>query len=425
MEEQMTYTRMLKDRQFLRIFLAGLISRFGDAVDMIAYGFMVYQLTGSAALMAGLYAVNGIPSLFFTMISGVVVTRLPKKHVIWVCDFLRGSVVLLTALLYFYNGLQVWHLYFFTMLNASFESFRAPSNGALFVQMIPRDKIEHATSLNTSARTFAELLGYGMASMIIGLLGVAGAIVLDAVTFFVAGLLIMTLNHKHEVLVKKKLTLKVYVAELKEGIDYALSVPIIRNITLFLGGIMMMIAPFNALQIPYILETLQLDQTGIAVMSVAFMVAMIIGSLLVPTVTKKYGGRKAFIFGGLVLGVGYGGFSIIEVLSGTFYAYIGLGLVSFIMGSTISFMQVPITTCLMGKVDHALITRVMALTNVMGLAAVPIGGGLSGLLVNHIEIPRLFMMTSIGIMLLFLTQIFNRSLYELNMGSSDQTFGQP
>ena len=414
MSEQVNFRAMLRDRKFMQIFIAGIVSRFGDAVDMIAYSFMVYELTGSAVLMAVLYAVNGIPSLIFNMISGVVVTRLPKKHVIWVCDFLRGTVVLFTAILYFSDTLQVWHLYLFTVLNSTFESFRAPSSSSLFVHLISKEQIEHATSLNTSARTFAELIGYGAASMIIGLIGVSGAIFVDALTFYVAGIIIMSIADVNEVLVKTKLTVGVYFEELKEGVMYVVKTPLIKSITLFLGGIMLFIAPFNALQVPYILEYMDMGYLGITIMSITFMVAIILGSLLVPMMTKRFGGRKVFLLGILVVGVGYSGFSIIQFMSGSVYGYIGLVIVTFIMGSTISFMQVPISTALMRQVDQKLITRVFSLVNIMALAAVPIGGGLSGVLVNYISIPVLFAITGGAIILLFISQTFNKTLYGLN-----------
>ncbi len=414
MSGQITFRTMLKDRHFQQIFAAGVISRFGDAVDTIAYSFMVYEMTGSAVLMAALFAVNGIPSLIFSMISGVVVSYMPKKSVVYICDFLRGSVVVLTGILYFTGDLEVWHLYAFTLLNSTFEAFRVPASGVLFVQLIHRDKLEHATSLNNSVRTFAELIGYGAATAIIGLVGVSGAIIVDGITFFIAGIIIMTIVRDKEVLSKEKLTLKRYFTELKEGFTYVRNNPLVRSLTFFLGGLMLMFAPFNALQNPYVLENMALGVEGITVLSVSFMVSMILGSLVVPALSKKIGGRRLFIFGGITTGFGYMSFGFIEVFSGTQAGYVALAVVSMLMGSTISFMNVPLSVTLMKKVDKNLMARVMALINVFSLAAIPIGGGAVGALVNYVEIPTLFFVTSLGVILLFVSQIFNASLKELD-----------
>ena len=44
------YTDIIKnEKNFRYMILANMISRFGDSVDAIAYSWMVYQLTGSAA----------------------------------------------------------------------------------------------------------------------------------------------------------------------------------------------------------------------------------------------------------------------------------------------------------------------------------------------------------------------------------------
>ncbi len=414
MSEEVNFKVMLEDRQFLKLFFAGIISRFGDAVDMIAYAYMVYELTGSAVLMATLFAVSGVPSLIFNMISGVFVTYMPKKRVVWTCDFLRGLVVTVTAVLYFTGLLEVWHLYLFTVLNSTFEAFRAPAATTLIVLVVPKEKIDYAMSLNTSARTFAELIGYGVAAGIVALIGVGGAILVDGITFFTAGVLILLIMMDKESLKKEKLTINVYFRDLKEGIQYVVANPLILTITFFIGGIMFFFSPFNALQMPYVLEVLDLGMTGISVLSICFMVAMIIGSLMVPKLSRNIGYRNLFLVGGIVVGIGYFALGLIQVFAGMFVGYIALGLVAFCMGSTLTFIQVPISIALMKKVDKDLIPRVSSVVGVLGLASVPIGGAIVSVLITVIEMSTLFYITSVAIIVLFVSQIFNRSLKEMD-----------
>lgn len=414
MSDKVNYKSLLKDKNFLKIFIAGIISKFGDSVDVIAYSYMVYELTGSATLMAALFAVNGIPSFVFNMVSGVVVSYMHKKRVIYVCDALRGLVVLVTGVLYFTGYIAVWHLYLFTILNSTLEAFRAPSSSSLFVQIISKDKLEHATSLNTSARTFAELIGYAAAGILIGVIGVGGAIIIDGVTFFVSAFIIMRIVMDSEVLTKEKLTVKRYFMDLGEGFTYLKKDPFILSLSLFAGGMMFFVAPFNALQGAYVLEVLDLGAIGISVLSISFMVAMVIGGVMVPFVSKKIGSRYMFVLGGCVIGIGYFGLSLIEVFKGQQIGYVFLALVSFVMGSTISFMSVPIQVAFMKRIDHSLLTRVVSLINVLALAAVPLGGGLTGLLVKFYDITLIFKVFSIAVILLFLLQLFNKSFRELD-----------
>ncbi|MFA6941878.1 MAG: hypothetical protein WCQ54_13015 [Clostridiaceae bacterium] len=58
---QVGYKTLFKEKEFMKYITAKFISRFGDSIDTVAYGWMVFQLTGSVVLLAILYAVNGIP----------------------------------------------------------------------------------------------------------------------------------------------------------------------------------------------------------------------------------------------------------------------------------------------------------------------------------------------------------------------------
>lgn len=419
--EKVTFRTMMKDANYMKLFLASVITRFGDSIDSVAYAYMVYAMTGSAVLMATLFAVNGIPSLIFNMISGVAVGYMPKKRVVVLMDFLRGLVVMLTAWLYFVGMLEVWHLYVFTILNSTFEAFRAPAASILYRLVVSEDKLEHAMSLSSSARTFAELVGFAVAAFLIGIIGVSGAILVDGVTFILCGLIMMTLVVGKEVLSKDKLTLKTYIRDLKEGIAYVFSNKLIINLVLFAGGLMLFFSPFNALQTPYVLDSMALDVAGISVMSIAFMVAMIVGSLSIPYFSKKFGYRKMFIGGGMVIGIGYFLFGTIVFFKGTWMGYVALGLVSLIMGSTIAFINVPINVSIMKRVELNKLARVSALVSVLALSANPIGGAIVGGLVSFMEISTLFYVSGAVIVLLFFFQSFNKVMYELDdQGAKDQ-----
>lgn len=413
MNKKFGFGEIIRDQKFRKLFFAGIISRFGDSVDAIAYAYMVYALTGSAALMAILFAVNGIPSLVLNMFSGVLVSYMPKKKVVYLMDIMRGLLVSLTAVLFVTNHLEVWHLYLFTILNSTCEAFRAPAAATLFKMLIEDSKLEAAASLNNSARTFAELIGFSVAAFLIGIVGVSGAILVDGVTFFLSGLLVLSIKMEKEVLRKQRLTLKVYGQDFKEGLQYVWKNPLIRSLTFFAGGLMFFFSPFNALQTPFVLDIMKLGPDGISIMSISFMVAMMLGSLLVPILSKKVGYRVMFIGGGVIIGIGYLLFGIIHVFQGTIQGYGALAIVSLIMGSSISFMNVPISVSLMRQVEQEKFPRVISVVNVLGLSAVPLGGAIVGALVKWIPIPRLFFFSGVAITILFLSQRWNKAMKNL------------
>ena len=411
---KMNYPRLFKNRSFSLMLTAQTISRLGDAVDMIAYGYMVYQLTGSALLLATLFAVNGIPSVFFSLFSGVLVGYIKKKPVVWLCDIGRGVVVTATALLYLTGHLEVWHLYVFTLLNSSFESFRQPAASSMFVNELSPQEIELATSLRSSVLTLSELLGYGLAGVLIGLTGTGGAIFFDAVTFYLCGLLILAVHSKEQLTHNRILTLTSGLTDFKEGLVYVLKNPFIRTITLLSGCFAFFLVPFNALQAAYVKDVLHRDATALSYLSIAFMVAMIIGSILVPWVKERITARLLFVLGGLGLALSYGAYGLLALLHGNALVDPAYLMISFFMGFCLPFVNVPISIALNKQVDRAYLPRVFSLVSVLALAANPLGGFIVGLLLTKLQITDLFYISAIAIGIIFLLQLGNKSFKQLD-----------
>ncbi len=407
------YKDIFIEKEFMKQFLAKIISRFGDSIDIVAYGWMVFQLTGSAVILATLYAVSGIPSFLFNIISGVVVTYLPKKTVIYICDFGRGVVVLITALLYMTGHLAVWHLFVFAFLNSSFEAFRTPAAMPLFASLISKEKYDYAVSTNTTGITLAELMGYSVAGVLIGTVGVAVVIIIDAITFFISGLLILSIKISKEELSKNKLTLKGYFLDLKSGFNYVLSNRLILSICLFAGGFNLFIIPFNALQPAYVDEILNRGPEAISVMAISFLIPMIVGGILAPIIKKRVTGKKMMIFSGVLISIGYLCLSQMGMFRDSNLLYLGVGLSCGLMGISVPILSLPLQVGIMSKVDREYLPRTASLINALSLSTTPIGGGIVGFIITFIALKHVFVLFSIGILMVFILQIFNPSLKEI------------
>jgi len=407
------YGSLFRETEYMKFIIAKLISRFGDSIDVVAYGWMVFRLTGSAVMLATLYAVNGIPSFLFNMISGVVVSYWPKKRVVFICDYGRGLTVLLTGLLFMNGMLEVWHLFVFTFINSTFEAFRGPAAMPLFTQVISKDKYDHAVSLDSSGTTLVELVGYSIAGLMIGLMGVGGVIVLDAATFLICGLIISTIKVKKETIVKDQLTIKQYFKDLKEGFDYIISKKVVMSICLFAGVFNLFLIPFNALQPAYVKTVLNRGPSAISIMAVSFLVSMIIGSILAPAVKSKLSGYKMFILSGFVIALCYAGLSQMDKFSETALLYLPLVLLCALMGFVIPLMNMPIKVGLMSKVEPEYLPRTVSLVNALALSSTPLGGGLVGLLIGFLALQKVYLIFSIALIGLFIVQMFNKGIKEL------------
>ena len=71
--EKIGYRDILSQKQFMKIIFADVISRFGDSIDAIAFTWLIYTVTGSAAWSAVIFAVNQIPTVLLQPFAGVLV----------------------------------------------------------------------------------------------------------------------------------------------------------------------------------------------------------------------------------------------------------------------------------------------------------------------------------------------------------------
>lgn len=246
------YKQLLNEKNFLLNTFANIVSRFGDGIDTIAFSLLVYQITGSTLLVATLYAINGIPNIIFGMVSGVVCKYITDKKIMAICDFGRGACVTLVAVLFITGNLAIWHLYVITFLNSSFESFRGSATTSIIPKILPQEKMEYGMAFMSSGTKVAEMIGLASAAFLIGILGLGGAIIIDAVTFYICGVLIMAIKLKDKLVVNEKLTVKSYFIDLKEGFSYVKKDGLLLNIVIFAAVVNALLVPFNSMQAPYV-----------------------------------------------------------------------------------------------------------------------------------------------------------------------------
>ena len=66
------YSELFKNKNFMRLFIADMINRFGDSIDSIALTWVVYFITGSASWSALIFGLNRIPSILIQPLAGAL-----------------------------------------------------------------------------------------------------------------------------------------------------------------------------------------------------------------------------------------------------------------------------------------------------------------------------------------------------------------
>jgi len=397
---------------FLKLYLANTLSRFGDSIDMIAYGYMVYQLTGSKLLLATLYMINVLPNILFSSFAGAVVDFFPKKSIIILGDVLRGVVVLVTAFVFYFGRLEPWHLFVLTFINSTVESFVSPSQSATIPQLIDEEHYLFVNSTLQSITKVVELAGLAVAGIVIGFIGIAGAMVIDAVTFFVSCIIMLYVKFPHEE--KKSLTPENYATSYKEGLNFVLKQKGFLALVLSMAVLNFLLTPINALAPAYVADVLKRGPEAIGYFSIAFIVGNIVGGVVVGKIGKAFSFKIMIAFGLTLTGVAY----TMLALPGFLESVSPLAIAccaAFLVGFFVTFASAGLSTLFMSIIPKEMMARVSSVLGMFALSAMPLGSLTSGIISNYVGIEYVIVLFGILFVLTTLLPIYALKRMEIGL----------
>ncbi len=152
---------------------------------------LVYQSNpGSEIALAKLISFTIIPVFIIGPIAGVWVDRLNKKDIMIISDVARGVLVLLIPL--FIVMKQILLVYFVIFVLFSISRFFIPSKMALIPEIVPKDKLLMANSLQDTTHIIGNVVGLVVAGVIVNIaaIGAIGGFYIDSLSFFISAALI-------------------------------------------------------------------------------------------------------------------------------------------------------------------------------------------------------------------------------------------
>lgn len=182
---------VLTNKNFFFLWLGQVISNFGDRLNQMALVALVYQQNpGSEIALAKLISFTIIPVFLVGPIAGAWVDRLNRRKIMMISDILRGILVLSIPI--FIRANQILLVYLAIFITFSLSRFFIPSKMALIPELVPKDKLLIANTLNDTTHMIGNVVGLVVAGVIvnIALIGAIGGFYIDSVTFFISASLI-------------------------------------------------------------------------------------------------------------------------------------------------------------------------------------------------------------------------------------------
>ena len=164
------------------------VSQFGDFIYLVAINVYLYQLTGSAAAVAGLWIIGPIAALFMKFWAGSVIDRVDVRRWLIGTDIVRAVLVALLPLL---STLPLIYLTLFTL--ALVKAFFEPAATTYLTQVVPETGRKSFNAYRSLITSSAFLIGPALAGLLLLVATPGVAIWINAMSFLVSGLLLLTL----------------------------------------------------------------------------------------------------------------------------------------------------------------------------------------------------------------------------------------
>ncbi len=186
--------RLVKTRDFGLLWWGQVTSQVGEGLNKVALLCFVYELTGSALMIAMVGLLQTIPPLVFGPLIGVYLDRLPKKKVmVWV-DLIRTVMTFLIPALYGLGLLNLEGLYILIFLTSMVSTVFGPALVSAVPLLVRRSELVSANALIQGTNNIGILLGPAVSGILIAMIGAQHVLYVNAATFLISALCLIPIR---------------------------------------------------------------------------------------------------------------------------------------------------------------------------------------------------------------------------------------
>jgi MFS family permease len=224
----------LQSRNFRLLWTGLLISNSGSWMATTAEGWLVTDLAkNNASLIIGMIAVAfALPMFGLTMVGGAIADRFPRKRMLWIVQFGYLTFASALAFINLMGWIEVWMLIVYSFLNGMVLAFDSPARNSLLPDIVDREHLSGAVSLNSAAYSGAALIGPAIAGALIPLIGVGGVYTINAFSGVAVLFALYRMKDVPEYVANRPTANTRIWASIKEGLRFAVESPIILGVLL-------------------------------------------------------------------------------------------------------------------------------------------------------------------------------------------------
>lgn len=179
-----------KNKNLMLLVMGQIVSNIGNYVfktSVAWYIMSVLSIKNSGFYIAVFMSCLLVPTLIFGPFSGVIADKFNRKKIIIGTDLIRGSLMLILALLNYFSLMSLPALFSITFACAFFETFFNPAVISSVPNLVQKENLSKANSLNSMSWKLSSMIGISISGFLFYYFGIFGVLLINGISFILSG----------------------------------------------------------------------------------------------------------------------------------------------------------------------------------------------------------------------------------------------
>ena len=433
MQNNEEITNVFSVRNFRLVFFGALVSDLGAVLYSFAVSFYILEISGNNAFLQGLYlALCSGMLLLSTLIGGVLGDRYNKARIMFICDYLKGGLILLTTLGIFCfqdHSVQLAILFAAGILGNVVSGIFSPSAAALLPHIVDEHQLQQANAYYTAKSSLQSIIGIVLAGILYAALPIHLLFFIVGICYLMSGVSEMFIRYTHTP-PTEKLTVRLVFSDMGDGLRYLRTQKALIALMAAILFVNFFLSPISGNFIPYFIKTdvagapsylfdkLLTPELWSSVISMLSGISVFVGSLMLSArgqtekCGKKTAVRLSLIAATLVILTLCYWMLVAQGRSlNAFLLLLSLGCL--IAGFLTAGINIPVSTAIMRSVDRDKLSKVMSILNILSMGLIPIASVIAGAVLQYAGSTPLLFVCSLGFTATAVFMLFNKSVHEI------------
>lgn len=321
---------------YARLWGSILLSNLGGQITMIVLPLTAVVLLHASPTQMGLLgAMELLPFVLLSLPAGVYLDRIHKLPVYIAGELLMAVLLLSVPLAWHFDKLSMTWLYVVGFGAGVVYTVAGSASQIVLTQLVGRDQLVKAHAQNAIAGSAAEVIGPGIAGLLIRLLGGPLTLLTDCLLVLCSALMLKGL-HVQEKLAPAQHSR--FGDQLRAGLAFVRSQKVLVHSALTVGAWQFFSQMAMSIQVVFAIRELGLSEEQLSLSYVALGVGSIAAGLAGPRLSKRLGPGPTLLLGIALTGLGWTQLVLLKTVVPAIIGF-ALMLMGFAAGATLLFIN--------------------------------------------------------------------------------------